>query len=104
MGECNVRVVDSWGFYRIVSPRKTRPTRTNPDRGEPKKEIGNDRTTPRDLKEPKTDWALPKHKANSMAVNTLKPNDVCYVDSGASNHMTSHEEWFSYSEKPKQPK
>ena len=41
-----------------------------------------------------------KHKANSMAVNTLKSNEVLYVDSGASNHMTSHEEWFSYLEKP----
>ena len=41
-----------------------------------------------------------KHKANSMAVNTLKPNEVWYVDSGTSNHMTSHKEWFSYLEKP----
>ena len=41
-----------------------------------------------------------KHKANSMAVNTSKSSEVWYVDSGASNHMTSHEEWFSYLEKP----
>ena len=26
-----------------------------------------------------------------------------YVDYEASNHMTSHKEWFSYLEKPKQP-
>ena len=35
-----------------------------------------------------------------MVVNTSKPNEVWYVDSGASNHMTSHKEWFSYLEKP----
>ena len=35
-----------------------------------------------------------------MAVNTSKLNKVWYVDSEASNHMTSHEEWFSYLEKP----
>ena len=28
-------------------------------------------------------------------------NKVWYVDSRASNHMTSQEEWFSYLEKPK---
>jgi hypothetical protein len=31
--------------------------------------------------------------ANSMIGGVLKKN-VWYVDSGASNHMTSHEEWF----------
>ena len=35
-----------------------------------------------------------------MTLNTSKPNAVWYVNSGASNHMTSHEEWFSYLEKP----
>ena len=35
-----------------------------------------------------------------MVVNTSKSNELWYVDSGASNHMTSHEEWFSYLEKP----
>ena len=30
-------------------------------------------------------------------------DEVWYVDSGASNHMTSHKEWFSYLEKPMQP-
>ena len=34
-----------------------------------------------------------------MAVNTSKLSEVWYVDSGASNHMMSHEEWFSYFEK-----
>ena len=44
-----------------------------------------------------------KHKANSMKARTLKPNEIWYVDSGASNHMTSHEEWVSYLERPEQP-
>ena len=43
-----------------------------------------------------------KHKENSMKARTSKLNEVWYVDSGASNHMTSHEEWFSYLEKPEQ--
>ena len=37
-----------------------------------------------------------------MKASTSKPNEVWYVDSGASSHMTSHEEWFSYLEKPEQ--
>ena len=45
-----------------------------------------------------------KHKANSMVVNTSKPNEVSYVDSGVSNHMISHEEFFSYLEKLEQPR
>ena len=44
-----------------------------------------------------------KHKVNSMKTSTLKPNEVWYVDSRASNHMTSHEEWFSYLETLEQP-
>jgi hypothetical protein len=31
--------------------------------------------------------------ANSM-IGGVSDNDVWYVDSGASNHMTSHGEWF----------
>ena len=42
-----------------------------------------------------------KHKENS---NTSKPNMVWYVESGASNHMTSHEVWLSHLEKPEQPR
>ena len=38
-----------------------------------------------------------------MKQTTQKPDKVWYVDSGASNHMTIHKEWFSYLEKPKQP-
>ena len=36
-----------------------------------------------------------QHMANTMATNVSKCHDnVWYVDSGASNHMTSHGEWF----------
>ena len=38
-----------------------------------------------------------------MKKTTPKSDEVWYVSSGASNHMTSHEEWFSYLEKPEQP-
>ena len=31
--------------------------------------------------------------ANSM-IGGVSDNNVCYVDSGTSNHMTSHGEWF----------
>ena len=43
-----------------------------------------------------------KHMTNSMKKTTSQSDEVCYVDSGASNHITSHEEWFSYLEKPEQ--
>ena len=43
-----------------------------------------------------------KHKENSMKVNISKPNEVWCVDSGASNHMMNHEEWFSHLEKQEQ--
>ena len=39
-----------------------------------------------------------------MKKTTPKSDEVWYVDSGALNHMTSHEEWFSYLEKPEQPR
>jgi hypothetical protein len=35
--------------------------------------------------------------------NAPRPDEVWYLDSGASNHMTRHKEWFSYLEKPKNP-
>ena len=38
-----------------------------------------------------------------MGVSTSKPTKVSYVDSGASNHMTNHKEWFSTLNKPEQP-
>ena len=37
-----------------------------------------------------------------MKRSISKLNEVWYVDSGALNHMRSHEEWFSYLEKPEQ--
>ena len=44
-----------------------------------------------------------RHEANSMKQTTPKSDEVWYVDSGISNHMKSHKEWFSYLEKPIQP-
>ena len=45
-----------------------------------------------------------KHRANSMSASTstsaLNPKDVWFVDSGASNHMTSHKEWFREQREP----
>ena len=38
-----------------------------------------------------------------MKKTTPKLEEVCYVNSGAMNHMMSHEEWFSYLEKLEQP-
>ena len=39
-----------------------------------------------------------RHKANSMIASNLtktsKQEDVWFVDSGATNHMTAHEVWF----------
>ena len=39
-----------------------------------------------------------------MKQTTPNLNEVWYVDSGASNHMTCHKEWFSYLQKPMQPR
>ena len=48
-----------------------------------------------------------KHRENSMSASTsnsaLKPEDVWFVDSGASNHMTSHKEWFLELREPERP-
>ena len=44
-----------------------------------------------------------KDMANSMKKTTSQSDKVSYVDSGASSHMTSHEEWFSYLDKLEQP-
>ena len=43
-----------------------------------------------------------KHMANSMKKTTSQSDEVWYIDSRASNHMTSHDEWFSYLEKLEQ--
>ena len=43
-----------------------------------------------------------KHKVNSMKKTTSGSEEVWHVDSRASNHMTSHEEWFLFLEKPEQ--
>ena len=46
---------------------------------------------------------MTRHEVNSMKQTTPRSDEVWYVDSGASNHMTSHKDWFSYLEKPMQP-
>ena len=46
---------------------------------------------------------MTRHEESSMKQTTPRSDEVWYVDSGASNHMTSHKEWFSYLEKPMQP-
>ena len=43
-----------------------------------------------------------KHKVNQIGVCTTKSEEVWYIDSRASNHMTNHVEWFSSLEKPEQ--
>ena len=44
-----------------------------------------------------------KHMTNLMKKTTSQSDEVWYVDSRTSNHMTSHEEWFSYLDKLEQP-
>jgi hypothetical protein len=44
-----------------------------------------------------------QHMANSMIGGVLD-NNVWYVDSGASNHMTSHREWFRNTRDLKAPR
>ena len=39
----------------------------------------------------------------SNLTNTSKPEDVWFVDSGASNHMTSHEDWLKELRKLERP-
>ena len=49
-----------------------------------------------------------RHKAHSMLAHDLtstsSSEDVWFVDSRASNHMASHEDWFRELRKPDQPK
>ena len=44
-----------------------------------------------------------RHRANSMITSVSQPDDVWFVDSGASNHMTSHQEWFMNLREPERP-
>ena len=41
-----------------------------------------------------------EHMENSMKKTISQSDEMWYVNSRASNHMTSHEAWFSYLEKP----
>ena len=43
-----------------------------------------------------------KHHVNSMEESTSTQGDVWIVNSGASNHMKNHEEWFMTQKKPEQ--
>ena len=43
-----------------------------------------------------------KKKANSIKMSTLNPNEVWYMDFGASSHMMNREKWFSHLKKPEQ--
>ena len=36
-----------------------------------------------------------QHMVNSMIDNAIDSKNVWFVDSGVSNHMTSHGEWFN---------
>ena len=85
-------------------PHGSAPSRRNlhPDPSGPNRETDSNRIALRAPNKPKGMGPplVMKHKANSMGVNTSKSNEVYYVDSRASNDMTSHEEWFSYLEKP----
>ena len=48
-----------------------------------------------------------RHKAHSMlahaSISASMSNNVWFVDSGASNHMTSHEDWFRELLAPERP-
>ena len=48
-----------------------------------------------------------RHKANSMLASTWtstsNPEGIWFADSGASNHMTSHPEWFRELREPERP-
>ncbi len=44
-----------------------------------------------------------QHMANSMK-RGVSDNNVCYVDFGASNHMTNHGEWFRDTKDLKTPR
>ena len=44
-----------------------------------------------------------RHRANSMITSVSQPDDVWFVDSGASNHMTSHQERFMNLREPERP-
>jgi hypothetical protein len=46
---------------------------------------------------------MTRHEANSVKGSAPRTDEVWYLDSGASNHMTRHKEWFSYLEKLKNP-
>ena len=44
-----------------------------------------------------------QHVVNAVSKKGAKGGCVWYVDSGASNHMTSHGEWFKDIQNPQKP-
>ena len=89
------------GATERASARRSTPIRTDSDPVEPNMEINIICTTWKGQKDRKPTIVM-KHKENLMKNITSKLSEVWYVDFGASNHMMSHEEWFSYLEKLEQ--
>ena len=91
---------------RRASAGKSAPIRRKPGSGSVRTKQGNrQRSHYAEGSERVGKWQvfMIRHEANAMKKTTPKSDEVWYVDSGVSNHMTSHREWFSYMEKPEQP-
>ncbi|WP_139158356.1 DDE-type integrase/transposase/recombinase, partial [Enterobacter cloacae complex sp. GF14B] len=66
-----------------------------------KREQGNYASTSRDADDSKNErMFVMQHVMNTMTAENSTQDDVWYVDSGASNHMTSRGEWFRDMRKP----
>ena len=66
-----------------------------------KKEQGNYASTSRDASEGRSKHMfIMQHLMNTRTAENPTKDDVWYVDSGASNHMTSRGEWFRDMRKP----
>ena len=60
-----------------------------------KREQGNYVSTSRDASEGRSErMFVMQHVMNTTTTENHAKDDVWYVDLGASNHMTSHGEWF----------
>ena len=56
--------------------------------------LGKSRPTHGELKAIADPMFIMKYDTNSMEASTSTQEKVWFVDSGASNHITNHEEWF----------
>ena len=72
------------------------------DRISTSKEHTNDANKP-GCEEQKRSMFMMNHGANSMITSTSKTRDIWLVDSGVSNHMTSHGAWFQEPQKIEKP-